>query len=191
MGLIYKLLSLVVGYRFRRRAACGNNTEIGWTAKAISHNKRQIQIGANCAIMSACICNSEGNIEIGPYTTVRYKSVIGSAIGIKIGSHCIISNNVTIYDHNSHPTDPDVRKKMCESGFNSSLWDWKYADKKPIVIKDNVWIGQNALICKGVTIGEGAVVAANAVVTKDVPAYSIAAGNPAKVVKTLQPQNRI
>ena len=59
-----------------------------------------------------------------------------------------------------------------------------YSDNAPIKIGSNCWIGENSRVCKGVTIGDGAIVAANAVVTKDVPANSIAAGNPAKVVKT-------
>ena len=58
------------------------------------------------------------------------------------------------------------------------------SDNSPIIIGNNVWIGTEARICKGVTIGDNAIIAANAVVTKDVPANAIAAGNPAKIVKT-------
>ena len=61
---------------------------------------------------------------------------------------------------------------------------WKYSAHAPIVIGRNCWIGENSRICKGVHIGEGAIIAANAVVTKDVPAFSVAAGNPARIVKT-------
>ena len=61
---------------------------------------------------------------------------------------------------------------------------WKYSDNKPIIIGENCWIGSNVRICKGVTIGDNSVVAACSVVTKDVPANCIVAGNPAKVVKT-------
>ena len=61
---------------------------------------------------------------------------------------------------------------------------WKYSASKPIRIGENVWIGENVRICKGVTIGNNAVIAACSVVTKDVPANAIAAGNPAKIVKT-------
>jgi acetyltransferase-like isoleucine patch superfamily enzyme len=55
--------------------------------------------------------------------------------------------------------------------------------KGPVIIGDNVWIGDKATILPGVSIGNGAVIAANAVVTKDVPAYSVAAGNPARIIK--------
>ena len=61
---------------------------------------------------------------------------------------------------------------------------WKHSDHKPITIGENCWIGRNVSILKGVTIGDNSVIAANSVVTKSIPANSIAAGNPAKVVKT-------
>lgn len=98
----------------------------------------------------------------------------------------IISNNVTIYDNNNHPISPIKRIEMCKSGFYSELWNWKYADSAPIKIEDNVWIGEKSTILKGVTIGKGAVIGCNSVVTKDVPPYSVACGNPAVVVKKIQ-----
>ena len=73
----------------------------------------------------------------------------------------------------------------CEDFMRDSLWSWEYAESKPIVIKDNVWIGRDCRILKGVTVGEGSIVALGAIVTKDVPPYTVVAGNPAKVVKQL------
>ena len=70
-------------------------------------------------------------------------------------------------------------------GFDGDAWKWKYADSAPIVIEDNVWIGEYSAILKGVTIGTGSIVASHAVVTKDVPPYTIVAGNPARVVKEI------
>lgn len=63
--------------------------------------------------------------------------------------------------------------------------NWDVVKSKPIKICDDAWIGMNCIILKGVTIGEGAIVGAGSVVTKDVPAWTVVAGNPAKVVKTL------
>ena len=101
----------------------------------------------------------------------------------------IISNHVTICDNNNHPTDPEARIKMTESGFYSELWDSAYSAHKPVVIEDNVWIGEYATVLKGVTIGEGAIVGCHAVVTKDVAPYTIVAGNPAICVKHLRSQD--
>ena len=70
-------------------------------------------------------------------------------------------------------------------GFHTDAWRWTHSDSKPITIEDNVWIGENAVILKGVQIGRGSIIACNAVVTKDVPPYTIAAGNPARIVKDI------
>ena len=64
--------------------------------------------------------------------------------------------------------------------------DWSVVNSNPIKICDDVWIGMNVIILKGVTVGEGAIVGAGSVVTKDVPAWTVVAGNPARVVKVLK-----
>ena len=75
---------------------------------------------------------------------------------------------------------------MCEAGFYGDEWDWKYSDQKNVIIEDNVWIGERSTILKGVHIGKGSIIACDSVVTKDVPEYSVAAGNPAQTVKRLK-----
>jgi acetyltransferase-like isoleucine patch superfamily enzyme len=85
---------------------------------------------------------------------------------ISIGSNVAISHDVTIMDSDAHNIDYDGYKMT-----------------KPVFIGNNVWIGSRTMILKGVRIGEGAIIAAGAIVTKDVPANSIAAGSPAKVIK--------
>jgi acetyltransferase-like isoleucine patch superfamily enzyme len=132
------------------------------------------------------ICLQRGGIIIGSNTTVRADSFIAAASSISIGDCVIISNHVTIRDNNSHPTDPKIRESMCLKGFYGDDWSNSKADKKPIVISDNVWIGERSVILKGVTIGVGSIVACDSVVVHDVPQYVIVAGNPAKVVKELK-----
>jgi acetyltransferase-like isoleucine patch superfamily enzyme len=119
-----------------------------------------------------------GKIEIGDNSVIRYASQIRSAEKISIGSEVIIANNVYICDHDSHPTDPQKRIEMCQEDHEGPLWDWCHANKAPISIEDNVWIGRYVTIMKGVTIGKGSIVASNTVVTKDVSAYSLCYGNP-------------
>ena len=82
---------------------------------------------------------------------------------------------MTISDNNHGSTDFDT---LHEVSVNRKLYT-----KGPVIIGNNVWIGDKATILGGVTIGDGAVIAANAVVTKDVPAYSVVGGNPARVIK--------
>lgn len=102
---------------------------------------------------------------------------------IVIGSYTAIANNVTICDNNNHPVNPLDRKIMRQTPSGSFERSWINSASAPIVIGENCWIGENSRICKGVTIGDGSIVAANSIVTKDVPSNCIVAGNPAKVVK--------
>ncbi len=88
---------------------------------------------------------------------------------IKIGNNATIAHNVAIMDSDYHT----VRYADGSSSVKTA----------PVIIGDHVWIGRDAIILKGVTIGDGAVIAAHSVVTKDVPARSVAAGNPARVIR--------
>lgn|GEM_PF-809627 len=98
----------------------------------------------------------------------NYNCQIRCGNKIEIGNNCTFGRHVSILDSDFHVI------KEGNKILNPS---------KPVIIADNVWIGHNAIILKGVTVGEGAVVAAGSVVTKDVPPHSIVAGNPAKVIK--------
>lgn len=175
-------------HQFMANSKIGGNTHIGKCANCInsSGNKDNIIIGENCDIDAIIQTQGEGKIIVGDYTTIRYDSVIGAVDMIEIGNHVMISNHVTIYDNNNHPIEAYKRIKMCESGFTSELWQWKYSDHKPIKIGNNVWIGEKTTILKGVTIGDGAIVACNSVVTHDVDKNTIVAGNPACCVKKLK-----
>ncbi len=150
--------------------------------------KDNIHIGSHCFVFCTIQALWGGKISIGKDTYIGAKSIIQSKEQVDIGNSVIISNDVVICDNNNHPTDPDQRLAMSQADdfMTSDLWTWKYADSSPITIEDNVWIGRRAMIMKGVTIGKGSIVAAGAVVVKDVPEYSIVAGVPAKVVKYLR-----
>lgn len=139
--------------------------------------------------------SKEGKVIVGD------KSFIG-------GSHLICRNKIviednvfiawgsTIYDHNSHSLDyrdreEDILQQLKDYRLGQSFIankNWEVVDSKPILIKSNAWIGMNCIILKGVTIGEGAIVGAGSVVTKDVPDWTVVGGNPAKVIKVL-PEN--
>ena len=120
----------------------------------------------------------EEDVHLGPF------SVIGSVNEVHIKKLSMISTRVDIIDNNNHPVHPEDREKMNKHGGNPKLKKWIYSDSKKIVIGENTWIGKNSLILKGVLIGNNSIIAANSVVTKSVPNDSIAAGNPAKIVKS-------
>jgi len=114
-------------------------------------------------------------ISIGSHCNFGNNNHITSAFQIIIGENCLTGKFVTISDNNHGMSEkeeftiPPIKRKLSTKG--------------PIVIGNNVWIGDKATILSGVTIGDGAIVAANSVVTKNVPAYSIVAGCPAKIIK--------
>lgn len=151
-----------------------------------SGDKKSIYIGQQCCITGSLSAFRGGRIIIGNHCYIGRRSQIGAKSLVEIGDSVIISDDVIIMDNNNHPIEPIHRRKMCESGdFWGELWSWTYADSKPIHIEENVWIGKRAFIMKGVTLGRGSVIGAAAVVTKDVPPFTVVAGNPARVVKTL------
>lgn len=172
---------------YKKNAVLGKNIEFGVTGRCtnLSNNSHNIIIGDSSLIMGSLYVSEEGIIEIGDHFYLGNRSFIGSAQSIRIGKCGIISNDVKIYDNNNHPISPAKRMEMSLGGFSNDNWSWKHASSAPVIIEDNVWIGQFVTILKGVTTGKGSIVATRAVVTKDVPPYTIVAGNPAKVVKKI------
>lgn len=171
-------------YLFRKFCRLSGGLSVSASANVFVEKGGRIDIGKDCEICALLSCKKGGILTIGSHTTIR-GGEIQCLRKVQIGDHVIISNNVTISDNNNHPTSPLKRVKMCESGFHSTLWGWPESESAPVVICGNVWIGARCTILKGVTIGEGAIVACDSVVTKDVPPFTIAAGNPARIVKQI------
>lgn len=116
-------------------------------------------------------------IEIGDNVSIETDCHIGCINKIQIGNNVLIASGVYISDHMHGLSDfSDIEIAPLQRQLFS---------KGPIVIYDNVWIGERAVILSGVSIGNNSIIAANAVVTKDVPSYTIVAGVPAKIVKTI------
>ena len=109
------------------------------------------------------------NTEVGERTFINSGCKFQDQGGIRIGNDCLIGHNATLCTIN-HNQDPEHRGDMVF---------------KPIIIKDKVWLGANVTICPGVTVGEGAIIAAGAVVTKDVEPRTIVGGVPAKFIKKI------
>ncbi len=112
-----------------------------------------------------------GRIRIGSYALICPGVRIGSASDISIADNCMLASNVYITDSDWH----DIYNRIAAG------------KSAPVRIEKNVWIGDSAIVCKGVTIGENSIVGAGAVVVDSIPANIIAAGNPARVVKKLDP----
>ena len=190
MKVIKKVFNHIRTFKNRREFAMNSvhasDLVVRFTSHCTAQNKYDIVIGKRCEIKGQLFSFEGGKILIGNNVFMNYNSFIGSMEAVTIGNDVIIATNVRIFDNNNHPTSPTQREMMSHNDFYGELWTWKYAEHKPVVIGDNVWIGEFSAILKGVTIGKGSIVASNSVVTKDVPPYVIVAGNPARVVKRLE-----
>lgn len=148
----------------------------------------KVVIKEDCIVDGRLVFDKEGaSITIG--SRVFMNGTLIAAQEIIIGDDVLISWGITIVDHNSHSLSFSERKS------DVLLWrenkkNWDSVKVAPVVIHNKVWIGFNAIILKGVTIGEGAVVGAGSVVTKDVPPWTIVAGNPAKIIREIPQDER-
>lgn len=121
-------------------------------------------------------CDYGFNIEVGRNLFINYNCTILDVAKVNIGDNVLIAPNVSIYTA-GHPLHADTRKTGYEYGI-------------PVTIGDNVWIGGNSIIMPGVTVGCNSVIGAGSVVTKDVPDWTIVAGNPARVIRKITNEDR-
>jgi acetyltransferase-like isoleucine patch superfamily enzyme len=151
-----------------------------------SKNPRAVEIGKHVSCYAGCsfAIGEKGSCWVGDFTLMNGALVMAEE-RIEIGSHCLISWNVGIADSDFHPLEPAQRliDAQALAPFFKDRPPRPTLRTAPVVIADNVWIGMNATILKGVTVGENSVVAAGSVVTRNVAPNSVVAGNPAVVVK--------
>ena len=168
----------------------GPNTRLSW--QTLLHRPRgQLAIGSDGLIGCRFSFDlPEASISIGDRCFIG-RSHLVAATRIEIQDDVIISWGVTIVDHNSHPISPALRLGEI-ADWGQGKKNWSQVDRAKVTLKKGSWIGFNAIILRGVEIGEGAIVGAGAVVTKDVPDRTIVAGNPARVIRRVDdlPSNR-
>lgn len=119
-------------------------------------------------------------LEIGAGTRISGHCVLSAASSVRFGAKVLLARNVYVSDHN-HAFD-DLARPVLEQGLT---------EPAPVLIEDGAWLGENVVVCPGVTIGRGAVVGANAVVLSDIPAFAVAVGVPARVVRIREPLNAL
>ena len=150
----------------------GRHTIIHHSVRMDTPPYRKFWLGDYSVVESfACINNAVGDVIIGDHTRIGlHNTIIGP---VTIGSHVNLAQGITITALN-HNFD-DSEKRIDQQGIST----------KEVVLEDDIWVGANAVILPGVTIGKHAVVAAGAIVTKDVPPHSLVAGVPAKVIRQI------
>ncbi len=156
-----------------RHCIVGKMVTVRGNAKIQARGK--VIIGNNCRIWShigttQISAGPRATIEIGNNSFINTGTIISARTHIKIGNNVQIANQVIMMDNDFHGVDKRDAEPVNEA----------------IIIGDNVWLATRVMVLKGVSIGEGAVVAAGAVVTKDVPPYTLVGGVPAKVIRSIQ-----
>lgn len=171
--------------RSQRYAVRLGNPTLFVCGDIITIGEKYISIGNCCRIGRGCVisawdCTPDGKtftpfIQIGEGCSIGEYNHISATNKIIIGNHLLTGRWVTIVDNNHGDTAYETLQQIPVMR--------PVVSKGPVAIGNNVWIGDKATILSGVTIGDGAIVAANSVVTKDVPAYSVVAGNPARIIR--------
>lgn len=168
-------------------AICGKNLQTVRSSQVSLNDgsiKEDVVLGDNVRLFGVIASQNHGKVQIGNNVMIGANVHIYAAESIKIGNFTGIAINTYIVDNNNHPINPDFHRYRMLQDIKDDSHMWKHSAHAPIIIGENCWIGQNVRIQKGVTIGDNSIIAANSVVTKSVPANCIAAGNPARVVKT-------
>ncbi|MFH0710696.1 MAG: acyltransferase [Pseudomonadota bacterium] len=177
----YKIYTFAIQRQFK---SAGINLSVN--PYLILHGAEHIVIGNNVSIQSRCWIGAHDEyfgyryspiLIIGNNVTINFNCHIACINSITIGNDTLISSNVLISDHTHGETN-------CNA-FHGIRRTQPLVSKGAIVIGNNVWIGEKASILPGVCIGDNTIIGANAVVTKNIPANCIAAGNPAKIIRTL------
>lgn len=171
-------------YKIKKKTTILNQGFIVWNSQAVNN-----QLGCTFKLGDKSIFEGtfffdrpNAKIEIGDRTFIGSGTKLVAASNITIGSDVLISWGCTIVDHNSHAVKFEERKSDVVN-WGQGKKDWTYVKIEPTIIEDKVWIGFDVKILKGIKIGEGAVIAAGSVVTKNVEPYTIVGGNPARYIK--------
>lgn len=173
------------------RVQIGSGTRLGSASLGAREPEGcTLSIGSNSNIEGSLVMEqSSARITIGSRTHIGGGTLLAAAQSIDIGDDVLIAFEALVMDHNSHSLTFRERQRDVQDWIAGQK-DWSKVAIAPVRISDKAWIGVRAIILKGVTIGEGAVVGAGSLVTSDVPAWTIVGGNPARVIRPLTDEER-
>ncbi len=154
-------------------------------------DSQSIRVGSGSLIKGELLTFGHGGkVIIGSHCYIGEGTRLWSADLIEIGDRTLISHNVNIIDNLTHSMNPQKRHTQFLAISGGNFPEKDFLDEQPIIIGADVLVGCQAIILKGVSIGTGAVIGAGSVVTSDVKAYTIVAGNPAKFIRDLSLEER-
>lgn len=205
MSLLNKLVALTdricgthLALRSKRRyLAIDDTTRLGRDFKldflATPEDRTYVRIGARGQVNARIVFESrQGRVEIGERAYIGGGTIICRE-GVTIGNDVTMAWGISLYDHNSQSLDWRQRARVVTHFYEKhgtavcfDELDWTGVKSGPIVIEDKAWIGFDAVILKGVRVGEGSVIGARSVVTRDVEPYTVVAGNPARIIRRIE-----
>lgn len=194
-SILKRLLEYIKDYPAKTRVSRNPNIKISDTANIGAYRNLCLKDGSKLEIDGQTLMQgsvvtecSDAHVTIGARTFIGASNLI-SANSIIVGDDVLISWGCTIVDHDSHSIYWSKRSSDVID-WAKGIKNWQYVNKGIIRIYNKAWIGANVTILKNVSVGEGAVVGTGSVVTKDVPAWTIVAGNPARVIKEIPEHER-
>jgi len=176
----------------RRFVECEESVKFTRNAFVYNHgDKKNIKLGSHVLIDGIIECYEKGELIVGDFSYIGRARVF-AAHCVDIGKGVYISDGVVVMDSDLHPISGRKRYDDLVAWRRDGVFPDVYTDiiYKKTVLADFVWVGANVSILKGVTIGEGAIIAAGSVVTKDVEAWTIVGGNPAKLIREIPEHER-
>jgi acetyltransferase-like isoleucine patch superfamily enzyme len=188
-------MRLVAAHRrllFRLGAECGERVLVTHRAELFNHTgeRARCRIGAHALIDGTLEIYERGHLTIGRHTFIG-RSRVYAAVRVAIGDFCLVSDRVAIMDSDTHPMRAAAREREALRWAEGKMLDvYDGVKSGEVRLEARSWIGYGAVIGKGVTVGEGCIVGAGSVVTKSVPPWTIVAGNPARVIRELRPEER-
>lgn len=175
--------------RLRQLCTIADSAELTPSARVFNPVKKDaVCIGSNSLCMGELqVLSPIGSIRIGDWCYIGPNSKLWAKESVTIGDRVFISHGVHVFDNNSHSLSPTERHERFKELRNQGCHQIpETVAHKAVTIEDDVWIGFNSAVLKGVTIGRGAIVGACSVVTHDVKPYTVVVGNPARPVKEIE-----
>jgi acetyltransferase-like isoleucine patch superfamily enzyme len=170
---------------FARVTRVGEGTKLGGVIDRRAAGA-QIVIGANCVIQGHLVVErNESCIELADTVLIGDSSIVDCALAVTVERNVLISYGCIIADCDNHSLYPELRTDDLASWMDNGRHDWSHSAMAPVRICEGAWIGARSMILKGVTVGAGAVVGMGSVVTRDVPARTVVAGNPARIIREI------
>lgn len=177
---------LKVWQSFEERASLAGDVRLGLAARVINHAGRErLTIGRSAMIRGILRVERDGRLAIGDEVYVGDDVIISAAAEVAIGGSTFLAHGVQVFDNDTHPIGSIERRHHLDRIIGGRPYGPYIIPSAPVRIGTQCWIGMNSLIMKGVTIGDGSIVAAGSVVVKTIESGVIAAGNPARIIKRI------